>query len=126
MTSDINLSLDELKRQVAELSSQLAAERNGKIEALKMVESLEQQVFAKSAALDHQREEAQMLLQRIVTLEEDKRLYVEEEELNVLYSQQVQDELDSYFLLARNQSDMLSSVTTLNSRMADLLFRFRL
>ena len=61
-----------------------------------------------------------------VTLEEDKRLYVEEEELNVLYSQQVQDELDSYFLLARNQSDMLSSVTTLNSRMADLLFRFRL
>ena len=87
----------------------MAVEAKGKVEALQRVEELEREMAVESKG----KVEA---LQRVEELEREVVAVRADTELALLQLHQVQEELERYFLLSRQQDDMLSSSENLTRR----------
>ena len=128
-----------LEAEMAVVKGERNARAKEKAEAEKAVEELKQQVSTRTAALEAERKErsaAEDLVKALkgelsgVKVECDAQARGKEEarkevELTLLRLHQIQEELDHYFQLSRQQTHMLSSSENLSRRAIMLTKKMR-
>ena len=124
-----------LKGELDGVKAERDARAQEKEEAQKAVEELKQQVSAKAAELEIERNERAAGAERVKALEgelagvkaerdaqeKDKEATREDADLTLLQLHQVQEEVEHYFLLSRLQANMLSTSEKLSKRASTLI-----
>ena len=121
IASELKEKLEAKGCELQQIASERDARANQAEHAQQRVEELEQQLAVELKEKEEALKHAEDLMEQLGEKEAEASSVTEEAELTLLQLHQVQEELENYFLLSRHQSDLLSSYSNLQQKIAVLI-----